>query len=270
VDPGQMEQVVMNLVVNARDAMLRGGTLTLETSNVDLEAPLLAIPGPVPAGAYAVLSVADTGHGIDPANMAQIFEPFFTTKPLGEGTGLGLSTVYGIVKQSGGHITVESAPGRGARFDVYLPRAFDRAPVEDRGRPAPDARPGEAVLLVEDDSMLRRVAADILQAAGYLVLEAASGDEALLLSRGHAEALPLMVTDIVMPGMSGRELAERLAVERPGMRVLYISGYTDDEILRHGIAAGTVDLLEKPFSPEALSAAVRRILDGAGLAKSRG
>jgi two-component system cell cycle sensor histidine kinase/response regulator CckA len=168
------------------------------------------------------------------------------------------------VKQSGGHITVESAPGRGARFDVYLPRAFDRAAVEDRGRPAPDARPGEVVLLVEDDSMLRRVAADILQAAGYLVLEAASGDEALLLSRGHAEALPLMVTDIVMPGMSGRELAERLAAERPGMRVLYISGYTDDEILRHGIAAGTVDLLEKPFSPEALAAAVRRILDGAG------
>jgi two-component system, cell cycle sensor histidine kinase and response regulator CckA len=262
-DRSQLEQAIMNLVVNARDAMPDGGRLTVEAKNVDLDADFVSRHAGSRGGQFLQLSVTDTGIGMDAETQRRVFEPFFTTKERGKGTGLGLATTYGIVKQSGGYIAVQSIPGGGSRFDIFLPR------VEDA--PTRSAEPvrvksnggGETILLVEDDSMLRRVAAEILHASGYPVLEAANGEEALSLSRAHVGPLPLLVADIVMPGMSGRQLAERLLRERLETRVLYISGYTDDEILRHGIVEGTVDLLEKPFSPEALSTAVRRLLDRA-------
>jgi PAS domain S-box-containing protein len=263
VDRSQLEQALTNLVVNARDSMPHGGRVTVEASDVDVEDETSGHRFGVPPGAYVRLSVIDDGVGMDVETQRRAFEPFFTTKERGKGTGLGLSTTYGIVKQSGGHIVVDSTPGLGTRFTIFLPRVHGRpARVDDAPRPR-SARGGETILLVEDDAMLRRVAADILENAGYSVLQAAGGEEGLDLCRRHAGSLPLLVTDIVMAGMSGRELAERLVAERPETRVLYISGYTDDEILRHGIVEGTVDLLEKPFTPEALASAVRRVLDRA-------
>jgi len=263
VDRSQLEQALTNLVVNARDAMPHGGRVTVEASDVDVEDDSSGERFGVPPGVYVRLSVIDNGVGMDVETQRRAFEPFFTTKERGKGTGLGLSTTYGIVKQSGGHIVVDSTPGLGTRFTIFLPRVHGRpARVDDVPRPRA-ARGGETILLVEDDAMLRRVAADILENAGYSVLQAAGGEEGLDLCRRHPGSLPLLVTDIVMAGMSGRELAERLVAERPETRVLYISGYTDDEILRHGIVEGTVDLLEKPFTPEALASAVRRVLDRA-------
>jgi PAS domain S-box-containing protein len=261
-DPGQLEQVVMNLVVNARDAMPRGGTVTITTGNAELDARYAADHPEVVPGPYAMIAVTDTGHGMDAATRSRIFEPFFTTKELGKGTGLGLATVYGIVRQSGGHVWVYSEPGMGTTFKVYLPR-FD-APPETAPPPPPAAPRGHAelVLLVEDDAEVRAVAHDILERGGYRLLEAASPAEALAVAGAHPEPIDLLLTDIVMPGMSGRELADRLCAARPGLRVLYMSGYTDDAVVRHGIGAGTREFLQKPFTTDGLAGKVHEVLMG--------
>jgi CheY-like chemotaxis protein len=251
-DPAQLEQVVVNLAVNARDAMPRGGRLEIVTR---------AAPAAGGAGPRAVLEVTDTGVGMDAATRARIFEPFFTTKELGKGTGLGLATVYGIVKQFGGTVDVESAPGRGTTFRVALPQ--HRPVPAGADGPAPRAPDGgrETVLLVEDDDAIRSVVRTVLQRTGYTVLAAGTGAEALRLSAGHAGPVDLLITDVVMPGMNGRELADRLAAARAGLRVLFMSGYTDDAVLRHDVLAERVPFLHKPFLPDVLARKVRDVLD---------
>ena len=264
-DRGQIEQVVMNLAVNARDAMPQGGHLIIETENVDLDAEYVrrhvgARPGP-----HVMLAVSDSGVGIPREIQRHIFEPFFTTKEQGKGTGLGLATVYGIVKQSGGYIECDSEPGRGTAFRIYLPRVDVAAPaVERSARPVEAAGGTETILLVEDEEGVRELARDILRASGYTVIEARNGAEALLLSERHQGPLDLLLTDVVMPRMSGRELAERLAPLRPDLSVLYMSGYTDDAVIRHGVLGAGTAFLQKPFTPGALIARVRETLDLAG------
>jgi PAS domain S-box-containing protein len=263
-DPGQLEQVVLNLAVNARDAMPNGGRLTIETADVVLGADYVREHPTVQPGRYVMLAVSDTGTGMDAETRAHLFEPFFTTKELGKGTGLGLATVYGIVQQSGGHIWVYSEPGRGATFKIYLPRVD--APVET-GQPAQAVAVveggGETVLLAEDDPSVREVTVAILAHKGYRVLRAPDGQTALELARGHGGEIPLLVTDIIMPGMTGRELAEALARERPGVRTLYISGYTDDAVIRHGVLEAGTPYLQKPFTPDDLARKVREVIDRA-------
>jgi len=262
-DPGQIEQVLMNLVVNARDAMPNGGTLTIETKNVHLDAEhaeqLGAQPGP-----HVVLVVSDTGIGMDAATRSRIFEPFFTTKERGKGTGLGLSTAFGIVKQSGGSIWAYSEPGKGATFRVYLPRV-DEVPtsVDAAAATSRASAPTETILLVEDEHQLRALAARILERAGYRVLTAGAGEEALEVCTGHSGRIHLLLTDLVMPGMNGRQLAERAATLRPDMRVLYMSGYTDDVIVRHGVVGQSAAFLQKPITTTALNEKVREVLDAA-------
>jgi signal transduction histidine kinase/ActR/RegA family two-component response regulator len=260
-DRGQVEQVVMNLAVNARDAMPQGGRLILETANVDLDDEYVrrhvgARPGP-----HVMLAVSDTGTGIPREIQAQIFEPFFTTKEQGKGTGLGLATVYGIVKQSGGYIEVDSEPRQGTTFRIYLPRLEAAVTVDRSVRPAAAAGGTETILLVEDEEGVRELARDILRASGYTVLEARNGAEALLLCERHQGPLDMLLTDVVMPRMSGRELAERLAPLRPELSVLYMSGYTDDAVIRHGVLAAGTAFLQKPFTPAALVLRVRETLD---------
>jgi PAS domain S-box-containing protein len=261
-DPGQIEQVLLNLVVNARDAMPDGGTLTIETRTVQLDAGYAAEhPGTHP-GPHAMLSVLDTGTGMDESVRRRIFEPFFTTKPQGKGTGLGLSMVYGIVKQSGGSIWFHSEPGLGSRFTIYLPRVGGAVtPWPAPPPPSAVARGHETVLVVEDEPPLRELAARILAAAGYTVLQAANGPDALALIAGHAATVDLVFTDVVMPGMNGRELAARLSVLRPSMRVLYTSGYTEDAILRHGVLDDPSRFLSKPYTPAVLRRRIREALD---------
>jgi PAS domain S-box-containing protein len=261
-DLSQLQQVVMNLAVNARDAMPEGGRLTLETCNVEIDGagaaglPLLA-PGP-----YVALVVSDTGVGMDASTRAQIFEPFFTTKQLGRGTGLGLSTVYGIVQQSGGAITVDSTPGVGSSFRFYLPRVASQAlPREARQRLAP-AGGGETVLLVEDESGLRELIAETLEKGGYQVLTAGEGREALRLAAAHTGPIHLMVTDVIMPGVTGPKAADEIKLARPGMQVLYISGYTGEALRRHGVEGGA-GFLEKPFSSASLLRKVHELLNPA-------
>jgi signal transduction histidine kinase len=250
-DPGQVEQVVMNLAVNARDAMPHGGTLTLETSNV-------VVPPPEGAGLrsagddeHVLLAVSDTGDGMDAATLERIFEPFFTTKQE-RGTGLGLSTVYGIVTQSGGRVTVESAPGRGSVFRVVFPREREVvAPPPGAARSVAD--PGARTILVAEDSdPVRALMRDVLELRGHRVLAARSGEEAMAVAEQHAGPIDLLLADVVMPGMSGRELAERLGTSRPELRVLFVTGYTDDRILTEGLLQARIDLLEKPFTPDVL------------------
>jgi two-component system cell cycle sensor histidine kinase/response regulator CckA len=259
-DPGQMEQVIMNLCVNARDAMPRGGRLTIETGNAKLDADNARRIGATNAGSYVLLSVTDTGTGMDQSTQSRIFEPFFTTKEKGKGTGLGLATVYGIVKQSGGYITVESELGRGARFEVYFP-AVDHRADKDLAAPTPElpARGTETVLLVEDEDAVRSLVREVLRGRGYEVLEAQRSTEAIEICRAHRGAIDLLVTDVVLPQISGRALAQQLGKLRPAMKVLYISGYTDDKMLQHGIP-GTA-FLQKPFSSDVLARTVRDMLD---------
>ncbi len=261
-DPGQIEQVVMNLAVNARDAMPQGGKLTIETADADLDTAyaqnhLESQPGP-----YVMLAVSDNGVGLDQEAQARIFEPFFTTKELGKGTGLGLSTVYGIVKQSGGFIYVYSNPGEGTTFKIYLPRLEAAADLAGLGKVPDRCEWGsETILLVEDEDLVRQVASRILVRHGYTVLEAASGRDALLVSREHAGPIHLMLTDVVMPGMSGWETAKSLKLQRPEMKVLFMSGYTENAIVHHGVLDPGVAFIQKPFRYSILAQKIREILD---------
>jgi PAS domain S-box-containing protein len=260
-DPGQLEQALVNLVVNARDAMPDGGTLRIATRNVELDDAYARQHPDVAPGSYVELSVGDTGVGMDGATLERIFEPFFTTKDAGKGTGLGLSTVFGIVKQSGGSIGVTSEIGHGTRFTIHLPRVQDSAPRDRHLRPTTDGGGTETILVVEDEEGLRRVAVRALTSAGYKVLVAANGGDALQTLEQTAGPVHLLVTDIVMPGMSGRELADRLRDTRPDMRVLFSSGYTEDVILRHGVLDEHLHFLAKPYSISDLRAKVRQVLD---------
>ncbi len=263
-DPGQLEQVVMNLAVNARDAMPMGGKLVVATRNIEVADSDPRLHGLVPAGPYAQLAVRDSGVGMDEQTKARIFEPFFTTKETGKGTGLGLATVYGIIKQSEGFIAVDSEAGRGTTFTIYLPRVNLRADPE-AGSPAPPAslHGMETVLVAEDAGGVRTVARQVLKRHGYVVLTAADGETALELAAEQAGAIHLLVTDVIMPEMSGRQLADRLREARPDLKVLYVSGYTDDAIVRHGILEPGIAFLQKPFTPEALARKVREVLDRA-------
>ena len=264
-DPGQLEQVILNLVVNARDAMARGGRISIETSNVTLGegyGPMHANAAP---GPYVLLAVSDTGKGMDKATQAHIFEPFFTTKPIGQGTGLGLSTVYGIVKQSGGYVWVYSELDRGTTFKIYLPAVpLGATAVEAEREPAPPPVGGpERILLVEDEANVRRIARRILERNGYTVLEAGNGSEALRILERRQEPIALVLTDLVMPEMGGRELASQLRIVSPTSRVLFMSGYTEDAVLRQSVMEPGAIFLDKPFTFETLIRKVREALAAA-------
>ncbi|MBZ5655578.1 MAG: response regulator [Acidobacteriia bacterium] len=261
-DPGQIDQVIMNLAVNARDAMPDGGKLTIETANVSLDENFARTHAPLQPGDYVMLAISDTGIGMDLETQSRIFEPFFTTKGA-KGTGLGLSTVYGIVKQSGGFIFVDSQPQRGTAFRAYFPRVDAReepAAVHDTlGLPRPE-RGRETILLVEDEVNLRRLARQYLETQGYKILEAEDGAAALQIAAGHKGPIDLVLTDVVMPGMNGRELARHISAQRPDLRVLFMSGYTENEIGHNGMLDAGINLLQKPFSLPALKDKVREIL----------
>ncbi len=264
-DPGQIEQVLLNLAVNARDAMPRGGHLTIETANVQLDENYTRTHPEVQPGPFVMLAVTDTGCGMDAATQARIFEPFFTTKGPDKGTGLGLATVYGIVKQSGGSIYVYSEVSRGTSFKVYLPRHEEVAAASKDTNFIPRAERGsqgqETLLIVEDDNSVRALTRTVLRSYSYDVIEAVDADDALHCVSQQTRPIHLLVTDLVMPGMSGRELAERLKGLRPEMKVLYVSGYTDDAVVRHGLLEAEVAFLQKPFTPSALASKVREVLD---------
>lgn len=261
-DPGQLEQVLLNLVVNARDAMPKGGKITIETGHVYLDDAYAIEHAAVHPGHYVVLTVSDTGTGMDAHIQKQVFEPFFTTKEVGKGTGLGLATVYGIVKQSEGSISVYSELGTGTTFKVYLPRVDEVREVEEF---APDSQPvpggSETILLVEDEDLVRRLAVAVLKEFGYAVITAANGEEGLRICKEFEGHIDLMISDVVMPLMGGRELAEHLAVLRPETKVLFMSGYTDDAIVRHGILEEDMHFIQKPFLPDALALKAREMLD---------
>ena len=266
-DQGQLEQVIMNLAVNARDAMPDGGKVVITTANVSLDEAWTRLHPGSKVGDYVMLAVADTGTGIDSETLAHIFEPFFTTKERGKGTGLGLATVYGVVKQSGGYVSVESAPGKGASFQIYLPRIEEPVSVAEPVAPIVEAlRGAETVLLVEDADALRKLTHMLLEQHGYRVLVAANGAAALQLVEEKPESINLLLTDVIMPGLNGRALAARLQLRQPGLKVLYMSGYTDDAIADHGVLAAGVQLLHKPFSEENLIHKVREVLDADSVA----
>lgn len=263
-DKGQIEQVIMNLAVNARDAMPRGGRLTIETRDIEIDSTHSVDPIPIAAGAHVQLTVSDVGCGMDAATQTQIFEPFFTTKPNGQGTGLGLSTVYGIVKQSGGTIAVYSEVGQGTSFKIYLPRLSHQelpSSTSEQNEAAPMATGTETILLAEDEEMVRTLTTRALVAGGYTVLLAGNGDEALAKAHKYAAPISLLVTDVVMPGMSGRELSERLSMRHPETKVLYMSGYTDDAIIRHGVLKAGTAFIQKPYSLGHLLRKIREVLD---------
>ena len=267
-DPSQMDQVVINLAVNARDAMPHGGELIIETANVVLEEAYTALQVDAEPGEHVLLSINDTGKGMDDDVKSHLFEPFFTTKRQGEGTGLGLATVFGIVKHSGGHIQVASEVDQGTAFNIYLPRSEPAAPGEFLPDPHRDLRAlnlersgTETVLVVEDEGAVRDQAVLVLESYGYTVLDAASGQDAIEISRSHTGQVDLLLTDVIMPGLNGRELADLLQPERPEMRVISMSGYAGDAIENHGVLAEGVAFLPKPFTLEDLLRKVRQVLD---------
>jgi len=261
-DAGQVEQIVMNLVVNARDAMPHGGKLVLETRNVELDAEYAAVHAGATPGSYVMLALTDTGVGMTKEVQARVFEPFFTTKEKGKGTGLGLSTVFGIVKKRGGHVWLYSEPGKGTTFRVYLPRT---GASSDRISSIPPSIGGvkgsETILLVEDDEQVRGVACSILRRQGYRVLEASNGGEALMACEQHPSPIHLLLTDVVLPRMSGRQLADRLLALRPEMKLLFMSGYTDEAIHQGAVLDSGATCLQKPLTPDMLSRTVREVLD---------
>jgi len=260
-DRSQVEQVILNLVVNARDALPRGGKITIETADTELDEAYARSHVAVTPGPYVMLAVSDTGVGMSAETKARLFEPFFTTKEKGRGTGLGLATVYGIVKQSGGNIWVYSEPGRGSTFKVYLPRVME--PLDQPAPPRAEAPKGgsESVLVVEDDPGVRQLVVHVLRGQGYDVTEAKDSDEAQRLCEDLSRPLQLLVTDVVMPGMGGRDLSRRIQQVRPGLKVLFVSGYTSDAIVHHGVLEPGLAFLQKPFTPQQLAERVRSILD---------
>jgi PAS domain S-box-containing protein len=263
-DPGQIEQVIMNLALNSRDAMPKGGKLTLETSNATLDETYAREHQPVESGQYVMLAVSDTGHGMAEEIMSRIFEPFYTTKEVGKGTGLGLSMVYGIVKQSGGYVWVYSEPDQGTTFKIYLPRVDQPADQPSTEQtPIGFSRGTETILLVEDDPQLRELSSSVLSHCGYRVLSAATPDEGIAICESNHQQIRLLVTDVVMPRMNGRQLAERIQIVSPKIRVLYISGYTDNAIVHYGVLDPGLWFLAKPFTLSALVAKVREVLDSA-------
>jgi two-component system, cell cycle sensor histidine kinase and response regulator CckA len=265
-DPAQIEQIVLNLAVNARDAMPQGGRLTIETGNVELDRAFVdAHPGST-GGPHAMLSVRDTGTGMSPEVQAHVFEPFFTTKGVGKGTGLGLATVYGIVKQHGGYIRIESAAGAGTTVRIYLARlpVVADTTVATAAADEPVIAGSGTVLVVEDEGELRDLATEVLGLAGYSVLSAGSPSQAMEIARQHAGPIHLLLTDVVMPEMSGRDLADRLIQTRPELKILYMSGYTDDAIVHHGVLDPGTVLLQKPFTPDRLTRMVGDLLTGGG------
>ena len=261
VDPGQMEQVILNLALNARDAMPRGGRLTLETRDIELDEATARAQADLGAGHYVLLAVSDTGAGMTPEVQARIFEPFFTTKAVGQGTGLGLSVVHGILKENGGHIAVQSLPDAGTTFKIYLPPSARLVEGSAESTPSEPIQGGETVLLVEDEEPVREVTALMLGSLGYRVLEASNGEEALRVAQAGLEQVDLLMTDVVMPGMGGRDLADALQACMPGLKVLFQSGYTDDTVIRQGILHTEMAFLQKPFTLAALSQKLREILD---------
>lgn len=257
-DPGQIEQVIMNLAVNARDAMPRGGQLIIETGNVRFDKS----SGEPRPGSYVLIGISDTGVGMDAETQSMIFDPFFTTKPVGQGTGLGLSTVYGIVDQSGGFIKVDSRAGAGTTFRIYLPR-LDEESLDWASRYACEEtlRGSETVLIAEDEDVVRDLAREVLESYGYNVLAARNGEEALAVCEDHAGVIDLLISDVVMPGIGGRELRDSLLLDHRGMKVLFMSGYTDDAIVRYGVLESKLPFIQKPFTPEKFAIKVREVLD---------
>jgi two-component system, cell cycle sensor histidine kinase and response regulator CckA len=258
-DAGQLEQVLMNLLVNAKDAMPYGGTLTIQTQGISVDEDHRRTPTFIRPGQYVLLSVTDTGMGMDKETQSRIFEPFFTTKELGKGTGLGLSTVYGIVKQSGGYVMVQSEVGRGSTFQIYLPR--EEAAAESHTAPAPRTAAGgsETLLVVEDEESVRELVRDTLAGKGYQVVVAENGESGLAVAAKHQGAIDLVITDVVMPGMGGREMVKQLKQTHPKTKVLFLSGYTEDSIVTEGAADGAA-FLQKPFTLQNLSRKVREVL----------